>query len=187
MGLLKKISQTIEKPFRTGQSRANRLAQQASQESKENFQAFFDTIKPSIETGQGALQGLNELSTPEGLSALFESLQGGSLAEGLISDRERSAKSYLAGTGLRRSGFGADTFADIPTDVLLELMDSVVSGKQSVASLGLGAASTGLGALGGVNTALNTGVAGAQNAANAKSNILGGLISGGAKIGAAFI
>lgn len=175
----------IDKPIRTGRTQAAKAAKRAADAGEQNFQQFFDLIKPSIEQGQQALGSLNSFASVDGLDELYNSVSNSGLAQGLIADQERSGRSFLASSGLRRSGAGAKSFSEIPSGVISALMDKVIGGQQNVASLGLGQGSTGIGALSGINQSLGIGVDGANQARDARGNIIGGLLSAGGNLGAA--
>lgn len=185
MGLFSGITKFIESPFRTGASRAAKDAQKSSNALAGDYRDFIDLMTPSVELGQSFLQGLGETATPDGLNELYTQLSGSDLANNMIGDRQRYAEQAMAGSGLRRSGAAIKTAANLPTEVITGLMDSILGMRQNIASTGLGMSSGILGGLGGIQGANNASATAAMNQASNRSGILGGLISGGASLGGA--
>ena len=171
--------------FKTGSSSAARNASNASKASAEQFDKFFEMIRPSIETGQEYLGKLGEYSTFGGLNDLYSEAQGSQLAADMISDRRQSLDGYLASSGLRRSGTALKEIANLPTAVFSGLMDKIVGNTQNMATIGLGQGSNALGAISGsanaTNTASEFGMIPSQN----KQNLFGGLLSMGGALGGA--
>jgi len=176
----------LDKPFRTGRSKAEReqrrqaAAQDArAEEAQQISREFIDLARPGFEIGQQQLQGLGELSTPEGLSSLFTQLQGSPLTAALEQERSRAVEQQLASSGLRRSGSALRAAAEVPTSVLTGLLNNIIGLKQSTAQTGLGQGSNVFGtAIRGLTTpATSLGDVQLQQAGT-QAGILGGVLQG---------
>lgn len=166
----------------TGDSSARRAGQAGADQTAALFKEYLGLLKPGIEQGTGALKGLGQYSSAEGLGNLYDSISGSELATSMMADRERAAGQALAGAGLRRSGAAAREAASIPTDVISQIMSTIMGNQQNIASLGLGQGSTALSAVGGFGDAMNQKYQIQQGGADRKSGILGGLLNAGGSI-----
>lgn len=193
---IKSTLKAIEKPFRTGRSAAEREQRRVAENQDAQTQQFIDLAAPAFEFGTEQLRGLGtmldeqrDFSDPAQLAGLFSELSGGPLAEAITGERQRAATSALASSGLRRSGGAIRQAAQIPTDTILGLMNTIfgqrqqnVNNRTNLASLGLGQGSSILSGIGGLGRGAD---AMSQAAAN-RIGILGGL-SGLAMQGASLI
>ena len=168
--------------FKTGDSSARSAGQKSADQSAAMYREFLELIKPSLNQGTEALQGLGTYSSIDGYNDLYNEVAGSDLAASMMADRERSADQALAGAGLRRSGAAAREAANLPTDVITRLMDAVIGNQKNIASMGLGQGGSALGAIGGVSNSLMDKYQIQQGGADRKSGILGGLLQAGGSI-----
>ncbi len=181
-GFIKKIGKAIEKPFRTGASAAERDAKQAAEQQADQYNQFYEMMKPAIEFGTQSLKGLGQYSTADGLNNLYQSISGSGLANSMIQDQQDAAGQALASAGLRRSGVAAREAAQIPTDVIAQLMQTIMGNQQNMASLGLGQGGAALGALGGIGNANASYNQAAQAGVQHRGGVMGGLLQGAGSI-----
>jgi hypothetical protein len=120
---------------------------------QEQFGETQANLQPFLDAGVGALPGVQQAATLEGLGqnlgAIFES----GLLDELVAERTRAAQGQLAAGGLTRSGTALQQIADIPTQLGLNLEQMLAGRGSQLAGQGL-------------NTALNLGQFGAANAGN---------------------
>lgn len=178
MGFLK----SLEKPFRTGASRAAKNAAASSEVTAAKFDEIVELLKPSADLGSRALKGFNFYTDPSNLDYLYGLVSDSDVSSNMIADRERYVEQAMAHTGMRNSGNRLRAAADLPTDVVTGIMDQILSLKQNAASLGLGQGASILGGIGGIQSANNAASAAAMNQANNRAGILGGLIGGGGAV-----
>lgn len=172
--------------FGTGDSAARKAGQKAADQQAEMYQQYLNMVKPSIKMGTSALGALGSYSNPDNLDYLYNRIATSDLANSMIGDRQRAATQAFANAGLRRSGAAIQAAADLPTEVIGGLLETMINNQTNVASLGLGQGSTGLGALGGISNAMNNRYEIQQGGADRKSGILGGLLQMGGNMAAAF-
>ena len=185
MGFLKSITKAIEKPFRTGASRAAKNAASSSQETANQYNEFIKLLKPSFNTGTSALKGLGEYTNPDALGDLYNSVSDSQLVTDMVADRQEYLGQNLAASGLRNSGRRLSAAAELPTDVITSIMDKIIGLKQNVASIGLGQGSSILGSIGGIQNANNAATSAAFQQAGNRASLISGLIGGGSQIGSA--
>lgn len=172
----------LDKGIRTGDTAARRAGQAGADQTAALFKEYLGLLRPSIEQGTSALQGLGQYSTAGGMDELYRSVADGPLATSMMADRERAADQALAGAGLRRSGTAAREAADIPTDVIGQIMSMIMGNRQNEATIGLGQGGNALGAVGGFGDAMTNKYKIQQGGADRKSGIIGGLLNAGGSI-----
>lgn len=149
---------------------ANVFAQKGIAELRRQFNVTQENISPFIEAGTGALPGLIEGTTAEGLDARLARIFGGDAFEALRGERTRAVEGQLAAGGLTRSGTAIQEAANIPTSLGLAL-EQLFSGRETgLATAGQGAAV----GLGGIGAQTSGGIANlfAQQGQNVASGIL---------------
>lgn len=130
---------------------ANQATQKGIDELRRQFNVTQENISPFVEAGVGALPGLIEGTTVEGLDARLGRIFDTDVFGSLVDERERAARGQLAAGGLTRSGTALEEIANIPTQLGLALEDLLTGRLTGLVGSGQNAAA-GLGALGAQNS-----------------------------------
>lgn len=149
---------------------ANAGLDSAIQELRRQFGITQENIAPFLEAGRGALPGLVEGSTAEGLDERLRRLFDTDIFGGLVDERTRAVEGQLAAGGLTRSGAGLQEIANVPTGLGLQLEQLLTGRLGNLAGSGQNAA-LGLGSLGQANAGAIANLFG-QQGANTASGIL---------------
>ncbi len=114
--------------------------QQALALQQQQFAQTTQNLAPFLQAGQGAIPGLVQGSTAQGLDQRLQDIFSGGQFQNLIGERTRAAQGGLSAAGLRRSGAGLQAIAGIPSQLGLQL-EGLLSGRlQNLAGAGQNAA-----------------------------------------------
>lgn len=188
MGLFSSVAGALglDKPFRTGASKAARDAKEAGEITLAEQQALRDEIggiySPYMETGSQAFQGLADFYGGN-QQAIINQAQASPFMSTLVDAGEQAIARSAQATGGFRSGTTQENLARNSQNVLMSLVDQILQGQQGIANAGFGATDAyssamqniiaGQGATRG--QIANVDIAKAAN----KQNMLSGLVSGG--------
>ena len=123
--------------------RTVRASERAARTMGEMFDRTQANLQPFTDAGNSMLPGLSRTATPGG--ALDYATAYAPMSEALnrpaIEDRMRDVNSQLGASGMRRSGFGVETAADIEGDAhmsfLLSLQSFMNQRQQRIAEFGI--------------------------------------------------
>ncbi len=166
------------------QARAQQLA---IAEQRRQFGITERNLAPFVEAGTGALPGVIQGTTAQGLGERLSEIFNTDAFASLRDERERSVRGQLGAAGLSRSGTALETIADIPTNLGLALENLLTGRSTNLAGSGQNAAAR-LGALGAQSSGNISNLLAAQGATRASgvlgdaqagaqgiSNVLGGI------------
>ncbi len=190
MGLfsfLKPVSKAIEKPFRTGATQAAKEATRLGELSLADQTALREEIgsiyDPRIQAGD---QAFGELADFYGgnQQTIIDQAQASPFLSSLVNTGEESIARNAQMTGGFRTGTTQENLASNSQNVLMNLVQQILGGKQSIAQAGFGATDA-------YTTAMQNIVAGqgatrgeiagiGVNQAAQRGNILSGLVQAGA-------
>lgn len=160
-------------------SAANASNALAIAELRRQFGITQENIAPFIEAGTGALPGVIEGTTAEGLDARLARIFDTDIFGSLVEERGRAVQGGLAAGGLTRSGEGLRQIANVPTDIGLALEALLTGRSTNLATSGQNAA-LGLGGIG-ANTSQNIATLLTQQGQNTASGIIGDAQAGAAQ------
>lgn len=121
--------------------------QQAIDEIRRQFDVTQQNFAPFLQAGQGALPGVVEGTTAEGLDARLGRIINTDAFGELLDVGQRGLQSQLAAGGQTRSGLGAELGQRLPQDLALMIEQLLTNRSTGLAGAGQSAAS-GLGQLG---------------------------------------
>lgn len=127
-------------------------------EIRRQFDVTQGNLAPFLEAGTGALPGVIQGSTPQGLEEILAEIFRGGGFKSLLDERTRSVEGSLAAGGLTRSGAGIRELANIPTELGFQIENLLFGRQAGLAGAGQNAAAQ-LGVFGGQ---ASTGIAGLQ-------------------------
>lgn len=114
-----------------------RGAEVAAQESREAERRARETLSPFIDAGTGALGGLTEGSTIEGLDARLGRIFDSQIFGNLVEERTRGVEGALSAGGLTRSGTAIEELARVPGDLGLQIEQLLTGRLGGLSSQGL--------------------------------------------------
>ncbi|QDP67495.1 MAG: hypothetical protein Unbinned5350contig1004_2 [Prokaryotic dsDNA virus sp.] len=184
----------LDKPFRTGASKAARDAKAAGGVSLAEQGALKaeigDIYQPRMDAGNQAFQDINSFYNGD-QQTIIDQAQASPFMSSLVGAGENAIARNSQATGGFRSGTTQENLAQNEQSVLMGLVNQMLQGKQGIAQAGYGATDA-------YTTAMQNLVAGQGatrgqianvdiNKAAGKSSLLGGLFGAGASLGAAGI
>jgi len=132
----------LDKPFRTGASKAAREAKKAGAATLADQSALREEIggiySPTMEAGNLAFQDLASFYAGDQQSILSQAMSS-PFMEQLVRSGEESIAQHAQATGGFRSGTTQENLAGNTQDVLMQLVNQVLQGKQTIANTGFGA------------------------------------------------
>lgn len=182
----------LDKPFRTGATKAARQAKEMGQVTLDEQGALKTEIgglyQPRMDAGSEAFQGLSDYYAGNQQPILNQAMSSPFMSQ-LIDTGEQAIARNAQATGGFRSGSTQENLAGNSQNVLMSLVNQVLQGKQSIANAGFGA--TDAYSTAAQNIQAGQGATRGQIAnvdiakAAGKQNMIGGLIQGAASVGAA--
>lgn len=121
-------------------------------QGRRRTEARFD---PFLQAGTEALPDVQRGATTAGLDANISEILDTEIFGSLRDERERSARGQLAAGGLTRSGFGVEQIANIPSELALDLEETIFGRQSQLAGTGFDAAQS----LSGFDAAAQTNIA----------------------------
>jgi len=184
----------LDKPFRTGASKAARDAKASGEVSLAEQGALKDEIgsiyQPRIDAGNQAFQDINSFYNGD-QQTIVDQAQASPFMSSLISSGENAIARNSQATGGFRSGTTQENLAGNSQNVLMNLVSQMLQGKQGIAQAGYGATDAYTSAM--QNIVAGQGATRGQianidiNKAAGRGNLLGGLVNAGASLGSASI
>lgn len=183
----------LDKPFRTGASKAARDAKAAGEVQlgleTDYRQELKDLYAPTIERGQQAFTGLADYYGGD-QQPIISQAQASPLYSSLVGAGESAIARNRQATGGFRSGTTQENLAQNEQGILMSLIQQILQGQGGIADAG--AAATNAYATSGSNILSQIGGTSGQianvdiNKAAGKANLLSGIISGASQVGAAY-
>lgn len=159
-----------------------KAAQQAAQVQSDAYGQVGESYQPMVDFGMQAMPGLTAGATAGGMGGEIGSIMSGQGFGALVNERQRAADAQLAGAGLRRSGAAAQTAANIPASLAMQMEQELNRRRQS--NMGYG-----MQGLQGQNSAILGGAgadaSGLLGAAQARSQGLGNVMNLAGQVGGA--
>lgn len=138
------------KAARRAANQQARSAEEATAESRRQFDVTQGNIQPFIDAGAELIPQNAQNATLEGFGQNINDIFGSGVLDPLISERMNAVRTDSARSGLRRSGEGLQAIADVPTDLAFMLESLLTDRTSNVVGSGQNAAAR-LGALGADN------------------------------------
>lgn len=184
----------LDKPFRTGATKAAREAKESGQVTLADQTALRNEIggiyQPRMDMGNQAFNDLNSFYSGDQQS-IIDQAQASPFMSSLISQGEQAIGRNAQATGGFRSGTTQENLAGNSQNVLMGLVNQMLEGKQNIAQAGYGATDSYTNAMQNIiagqgNTRGQIANVGINQAAQ-KGNMLGGLLQAGAMVGGAMM
>lgn len=103
------------------------------------FAQIYDMYQPISNAGLRQIPALTQGATPEGYNQRIGDILGMESTQNMIGEQQRSLSQALASQGMRRSGYGAKSAADIPQQVAQSIEGQMMGRSQSLFGVGEGA------------------------------------------------
>ena len=140
---------------------AGEFSQKALDELRRQFESAEGLITPFVASGLGALPGVVQGTTAQGLDERLAEIFNTDIFGTLAGERATALEGQLAAGGLTRSGTAIQEAANIPTSLGLDLENLLTGRATNLATAGQNAA-LGFGQIGGANAANIATVLGGQ-------------------------
>jgi hypothetical protein len=144
MGLFSSITGALglDKPFRTGASKAARDAKNEGAVTLEEQQALRDELQgiyqPTMQTGTDAFQSLADFYGGD-QQAIINQAMSSPFLDQLVQTGEDAIARTSQATGGFRTGTTNENLAKNSQNVLMGLVDQILQGQQGIANAGFGA------------------------------------------------
>ncbi len=131
----------------------------------QRFAQIYEMYQPMANAGLRQIPSLTAGATPEGYNQRIGDILGMESTQNMIGEQQRSLSQALASQGMRRSGYGAKSAADIPQQVAQSIEGQMMGRSQSLFGVGEGA----IGQQNDALSAMQYGIDGKEAAANQRS------------------
>lgn len=105
----------------------------------QRFAQIYEMYQPMANAGLRQIPTLTAGATPEGYNQRIGDILGMESTQNMIGEQQRSLSQALASQGMRRSGYGAKSAADIPQQVAQSIEGQMMGRSQSLFGVGEGA------------------------------------------------
>lgn len=117
----------------------SQLGNRPNNKDEEELRRIYEMYLPNANAGLRQIPALTSGATPEGYDQRISDIIGMDSTQSAIGEQQRSLSQALASQGMRRSGYGAKSAAQIPGQVAQSIEGQMTGRSQSLFGVGEGA------------------------------------------------